>query len=145
VTAGRRHTRASSTPTAPAPEPRTMFITVAGRRRDAYTDAADRKRAKARHRQRKFRRHRKDDGDAVVVRIVVDYYLADKLREKRFLNEWQMEAKPRASTRKGFRDHVRAFGREMRRHAIDRVTRAKASDFLSGLDVSTQNRNTLTR
>jgi hypothetical protein len=41
------------------PKGRVMVISVAGRRRDAYTDAAERKRAKARDRQRKFRRHRR--------------------------------------------------------------------------------------
>jgi integrase len=51
-------------------------------------------------------------------------------------------AKPRASTLKGLRDHVRAFVEKCGDRPLTEVTRAMASDFLSLLDVSTQTRNT---
>jgi integrase len=50
--------------------------------------------------------------------------------------------KPRASTLKGLRDHVRAFVDRVGDVPLTEVTRAMASDFLSGLKVSTQTRNT---
>jgi integrase len=50
--------------------------------------------------------------------------------------------KPRASTLKGLRDHVRAFITKVGDVPLTEVTRVMASDFLSGLKVSTQTRNT---
>jgi integrase len=50
--------------------------------------------------------------------------------------------KPRASTLKGLRDHVRTFIEKCGDLPLTEVTRAMASDFLSGLKVSTQTRNT---
>jgi integrase len=50
--------------------------------------------------------------------------------------------KPRASTLKGLRDHVRTFVKEVGDKPLSEITRAVASDFLSGLKVSTQTRNT---
>jgi integrase len=50
-------------------------------------------------------------------------------------------SKPRASTRKDRRDHVRAFIEKVGDVPMTAVDRAMASDFLSGLRVSTQRRN----
>jgi integrase len=48
---------------------------------------------------------------------------------------------PRAETLKGHRDRVRAFTRKCGDVPLTDVTRAMASDFLSGLDVSNRTRN----
>jgi hypothetical protein len=50
--------------------------------------------------------------------------------------------KPRASTLKGLRDHVRAFVTKYGDVPLTAVDRATASDFLDGLKVSTSTRNT---
>jgi integrase len=50
--------------------------------------------------------------------------------------------KPRPSTLKGLRDHVRVFVEKCGDLPLTDIDRAKASDFLSSLNVSTQTRNT---
>jgi integrase len=50
--------------------------------------------------------------------------------------------KPRASTLKGLRDHVRTFIAKCGDMPLTAVDRATASDFLRGLNVSTSTRNT---